>query len=247
MCTLTWFGQPGGYQLFFNRDERRTRRPAHPPESATAGATRYLSPRDGDFGGSWICVNERGLTLCLLNGHSADDPSEPAEGFSSRGELPTALIDRPSLTDVSSGLRDRRLDRFRAFVLAGFAADGSTASWDWRGGRLGQHASIDSSAPLISSSFDSLEVRRHRAELYARMRLQHFDDPEEFHLAYHESHAPERGPHSPCMHRPDGETVSFSWIKVGPEGICFHYSPHSPCVGRPSDRPLCMALRRASG
>ena len=38
MCTLSWLREtddPDSYQLFFNRDERRTRRAAAPPQTYT--------------------------------------------------------------------------------------------------------------------------------------------------------------------------------------------------------------------
>ena len=233
--------------MFFNRDERRTRKPGKPPELGTAGSTRFIAPRDGDFGGSWLCVNDQGLTLCVLNGPTDDDPPEPGEGYRSRGELPTALIEHPSITEVGSMLREMELARYRSFALAGFAADGTTALWDWRGGTLREHPAIDPDVPLISSSFDSTAVRRHRVDLYARMRRLRCDAPEEFHLAYHASHDPQRGPLSPCMHRDDGETVSLAWIRVDPAEICFAYSPHSPCVGLPRGLPVRMRRRSIDG
>ena len=65
--------EPGTFRLFFNRDERRTRRPAIPPAVHRKGDTRFIAPRDGDFGGSWLGVNEHGVSLCLLNGYAAED------------------------------------------------------------------------------------------------------------------------------------------------------------------------------
>jgi hypothetical protein len=48
-------------------------------------------------------------------------------------------------------------------------------------------------------------------------------------FAFHASHASCPGAYSPCMHRPDAETVSFSWIRVRPGEIEFFYSPAAPC------------------
>jgi hypothetical protein len=240
MCTLTWFAQPDGYQLFFNRDERRTRKPGLPPALGLAGTTPYIAPQDGDFGGSWICVNDRGLTLCVLNGHAEDDPSQPDTGYSSRGELPTGLIARRSISEVDADLCRRDLKAYRAFTLAGFAADGRTYLWEWRSGALHGRPSIDPDSPLVSSSFDSYAAREHRSELFQRLRPIQTDDRERVHLAYHASHEPQRGPHSPCMHREDGETVSFSWIKVDRETVNFVYAGRSPCAGLPHQPPIVL-------
>src|ERR1051326_3966193 len=68
VCTVSWTHQPGGYHLLCNRDEKRTRGAARAPELRLIGGTRCISPADSDFGGTWIAVNEWGLTLCLLNG-----------------------------------------------------------------------------------------------------------------------------------------------------------------------------------
>lgn len=65
------------------------------------------------------------------------------------------------------------------------------------------------------------------------------------HLAYHRRHEPEAGPHSPCMHRPDARTVSFSWIEVDENEVRFRYVPSSPCVGEPG--PATKLPRRAQG
>src|SRR5437868_13929258 len=63
MCTVSWLREPGGYHLLCNRDEKHTRAKAQPPEIYQ----NYISPTDGDHGGSWISVNEHGVAFCLLN------------------------------------------------------------------------------------------------------------------------------------------------------------------------------------
>src|SRR5258708_10118882 len=57
---------------------------------------------------------------------------------------------------------------------------------------------------LTSSSFDSEKVRRSRQEEYS-----HVHDGKGL-FAFHRSHAPARSAYSPCMHRADAETESFS-------------------------------------
>ena len=79
VCTLSWFDAPDGYHLFFNRDERRTRRAEIPPAVRCRGSVRFIAPLDGDFGGTWIAANESGLTLCLLNGFGDSDGDERAD------------------------------------------------------------------------------------------------------------------------------------------------------------------------
>ena len=107
MCTLTWFHESDRYQLFFNRDERRTRKPAIPPALRQKGPSRFIAPLDGNFGGTWIGVNEHGLTLCLLNGHAGDDVAAPTADYTSRGLLLTSLIDSRSTAQLARRLRRR--------------------------------------------------------------------------------------------------------------------------------------------
>ena len=62
----------------------------------------------------------------------------------------------------------------------------------------------------------------------------------ERHRAYHRSHHPERGPYSPCMHRPDAKTVSYSEVTVSDEQVCFRYRPLSPCADGTEASTICL-------
>jgi len=52
MCTATWLRGITGYEVFFNRDELATRKPARPPARRDRGGVRILAPLDGDAGGT---------------------------------------------------------------------------------------------------------------------------------------------------------------------------------------------------
>ena len=95
MCTVTWCRTGVGYEIFFNRDERKTRKAARPPSIQRLHGTRYLAPADGDAGGSWIGANEFGVSLALLNNYPAAG-REPAPGRISRGLLLLSLMDAES-------------------------------------------------------------------------------------------------------------------------------------------------------
>lgn len=235
MCTLSWLQDRERFELFFNRDERRTRKPALPPERRFHAGTRFLAPLDGDFGGSWIGVNEFGLLLCLLNGDSPRDrdDDEPPAGFTSRGLLLTALIDSRSADQTVRRLARLEHSRFRSFVLAAFEPPeaAALARWDRSDLRVTSGGLDVVPTPLISSSFCSEEVRCSRVRLFERMRRAAGEESPSVHLDFHASHEPQKGPYSVCMHRTDARTVSFSRIVVGPESIRFHYSPHPPCRG----------------
>lgn len=246
---MTWLRQAGGYQVFFNRDERLTRGPALPPAPRRAGTLRFLAPLDSDFGGSWLAVNETGLTLALHNAEEAGEERgrEPAGGYTSRGLLVTSLADAASADEVGSRLLSHPLDRYRGFLLTAFDPDGRARLARWSGRTLRFEEESEIPVPLVSSSFDTDEVRSCRAALYRRMRDESDAAPIERHLAYHESHLPARGASSPCMHRPDAMTVSFSWVLVGRDRIEFRYSPHSPCLGRPAGEGVRLSRSPEAG
>ena len=235
VCTVSWFFEAEGYQLFFNRDERRTRKRALPPSLREDGPLPYIAPRDGDFGGSWIGVNSAGLALGLLNGYTEASEIEPANGFISRGLLLNSLLDCRSTVELAKRLGNIDTDRYRSFLLLALEPVGRGSLATWSHGSLRNEPLTEEHVPLVSSSFATEEVRGSRIDLFRRMRRAWSGDRSGLHLAYHESHRPAAGPYSPCMHRPDAKTVSFSWIHVGPRRIRFRYAPHSPCGGRPGD------------
>lgn len=246
MCTMTWLRRSGCYHVFFNRDERPTRGPASPPAPLWAGQRRFIAPLDGDFGGTWLAVNEAGLTLALHNARTEapGELREPAGGYTSRGLLVTSLAGAGSADEVRERLLSLRLDPYRAFLLTAFEPDGLPRLARWNGRRLKFEEAGESALPLVSSSFATDEVRTSRAELYRRLSRESDADPVERHLAFHESHLPARGAYSPCMHRPDASTVSFSWVRVGREEVEFRYSPRSPCLGRPGPEGVKLPRSR---
>lgn len=229
MCTATWFHDRNGLELYFNRDERRSRAPAAPPGLRRRGEVRFVAPLDGDFGGTWIAVSERGLVVCLLNGYAGADPPPPGEGgFETRGALVASLIDSRTPDDLERRLRESALERFRSFALAFFDGRGEVRLAHWSSSRLRVEAGLDGREPLVSSSFEATAVRESRVALFHRLRGGWHGSRSELHRRYHASHCPQRGAYSPCMHRPDAHTVSFSRIVVGETEIEFHYTDGPP-------------------
>ena len=240
---MTWLRTLGGYEVFFNRDERLTRKPAALPRVMTSGNTRFVAPVDGDFGGSWLAASEHGLALAIENGYTdLDDLThEPPSGFESRGVLLISLIDARSPQEVLRRVETQDLHRFRSFLLTIFDVRGVPRLVQWLRGSYSVEPESATSMPVVSSSFETADVRRSRRQVFRSMSREFVGDPLALHLAYHESHLPERGPRSICMHRPEAETVSFSRIEVDAHEVRFHYAPHSPCRGRPAGEPVRLA------
>jgi hypothetical protein len=241
VCTMSWLRDEGGYDLFFNRDEKRSRLAAEPPSERRVGSTTVLAPRDGEAGGSWVVVNEHGLTLALLNGYlGADAATTPSSGqWTSRGRLVMDLSDCSGVAELMERLKTQDLTTFRSFHLAAF--DPRTASLaSWQDGALECVDENGFSAPLISSSFRFEEVAESRGGRYREFIEAAAGARLEGSLAYHRSHVPERGPFSPCMHREDARTVSFTWVHVGASSVQMRYTPDAPCRGWPPGGALAL-------
>jgi hypothetical protein len=223
MCTATWLVKDGGYELFFNRDESVRRLEARPPAIQDVEGVRCLFPVDGDAGGTWLGVNEFGRTLGLLNGGERADP----RAAPSRGWLVLDCLPARSAAELGERLDAAGLERFARFTLVSFGPGEEPLAFVWDGETLARASAVQ---PLCSSSLDRERARAERARAFqdALARRGALDAAllEEF----HKSHAPERGPWSPCMHRPGAHTVSASHVVVGPASIAFRYASGPPCT-----------------
>jgi hypothetical protein len=237
MCTVSWIHQPNGYQLFCNRDEKLTRKAAGPPELLSRDGVRYVSPVDGDAGGTWIATNEFGLSLCLLNGRP------PHEGSRSRGLLLLDLICAAGTEEVFQRVSELDLGCYSPFSLAVLEPGRCAGLIQWNRTSKAFLPYAEPYMPLISSSFDpdGVEAKR-RAEFHRQREIGGY-----FHAGllclFHATHGHAPDAYSPCMHRADAETVSFTWVQVGDEQAEWLYKPSAPCKNTPS-QTVTLALRQ---
>src|SRR5215467_582120 len=190
MCTVSWIHEPGGYQLFCNRDEKRIRGIAAPPRLAVRDGVQFLAPVDADFGGTWIATNEFGLSLCLLNG-------VPGPSSRSRGLLVQDLISLPSIEALVDRVRTLDLSPFAPFALAGVEPQNPGAVVEWNGARAAFSFPNESHFMLTSSSFDSGRVREKRREVYSK--LTSLGCTPELLADFHKSHGGMPSAYSICM------------------------------------------------
>jgi hypothetical protein len=228
MCTVSWLRQEDGYQLYCNRDERRARPAALPPRYQMAEGVRYVAPIDAAHGGTWLAVNEAGLTLCLLNG---DTRGRRGRGWVTRGYVISALIALAASLDAARHFEQLDLSPFLPFRLVAIDPIHPAIVMEWNGGEPRVRRDADALSPLVSSSFDQQGVERYRRALYRRTLEANGGPTVDALSSFHASHGAVAGPYSPCMHRDDAETVSFSRVCVSPERIAFHYRPAAPCQG----------------
>jgi len=234
MCTVSWCAAPGGYELFFNRDELNARAPEQPPLLALRRGVRFLAPRDGDHGGTWLAVNEHGLTVCLLNDYSGRNRTGTAGPRESRGQLVLSVADAPALPAVARRIRSRSLGAVAPFWLLALVPGENPLLLHWSGAALAcRHAPIR--PPLLtSSSFTTAEVTAARQAAF-RQFVQMADHPTARELTgFQRQHDPAAGAFSVAMQRPDAATRSFSHIAVNRRVIRFDYEvaawPDAACA-----------------
>jgi len=233
MCTVSWIHTPRGYHLLSNRDERHTRKPALAPVIHEVGGVRFIAPVDGDHGGSWIAVNEFGITFSLVNRYRCGKcSSETKPQPPSRGLLLTSLADCCSLQEAQSRFDSLDLAAYPPFTVAVLALSNPSLLLHWTGRDSLIECNGDAAMPLISSSFDPRGVEVYRKRLFDTLAAERGDVDLKLLMDFHSSHAPIPSAYSPCMHRENALTVSFSRVTVADGMVEFVYFPVPPCARR---------------
>ncbi|KJY75639.1 NRDE family protein [Vibrio nigripulchritudo] len=228
MCTVSWLLTDNGYQVFFNRDEQKSRAQAVPPTPFCQQGVEYLMPVDPDGGGSWIATNEHGQSICLLNYYQG---MMPKGELTSRGQLVKSLASFTNYAQVDEYLQSIELSQFAPFSMLIFEPDltkhnSTVKGVCWTGQSL---VYIRPNPPLISSSVDYQMAFELRSECYQSFTA--IEANVDQLLAFHSSHIPSKGHLSTCMHRKDAHTVSFTHILVNESEKGMSYYPGSPCTG----------------
>jgi hypothetical protein len=185
---------------------------------------------DGDFGGTWVAVNEYGITLALVNWYGTGQAGR------SRGLLVRELAIAASTDELRERIAGTRLADVAGFRLVILRP--ALPAWllEWDGSGLTQSEDAEHRMPLTSSSFDAQGAAVHRRfELGLRIRETGGLSAPVLD-AFHRSHGyPESKPsaYSTCMHRPDAETVSFARVGVSADDVRFEYTPAAPCCHAP--------------
>src|SRR4030095_5515312 len=102
MCTVSFLPTAAGFRLAMNRDEKRTRVAALPPDVFAHGRRRAVYPREPNDG-TWVAVNDAGLCLALINWHRIKRESEGK--IESRGFIIPQLIGASDGRAVGRALR----------------------------------------------------------------------------------------------------------------------------------------------
>lgn len=249
MCTVTWrLEAPDSYELFFNRDERRTRPRALPPGIHQNGRLAYVAATDPQGGGTWLACNQAGLSVGLLNFYAAegtlDGPPSRGAGIDggaahhrSRGLLVASMTDAASPAEVRARIGSLDPAAYRPFLLFCLAPFSDPDLWAWDGRSLSRATPV---LPLTTSSYENAAVSDYRRRQFLRFGSGRLE-------AFHRSYDAARRAHSVFMSRPDARTVSFSRVRVGPDGIRFRYAePTDDATAFIDTADVRLALQRAS-
>jgi len=216
MCTLTYLINSYGYQLFFNRDEQRSR----PIAIAPVYDPQYhaIFPIDPLGQGTWLAVHEQGYSLALLNNYQAAEHLSVPNKIS-RGQIILALLE--SSLAPQDAILQLDLQRYSPFQLVIFPAGLSRAfpvvlQFKYDGKQLTQSMPT---LPITSSSIDITLVLTKRQDKYqqvvgtqpslASLKQYHYSTEALTHQSVN-------------MSRADASTVSISHIDVSSK-IVFNY------------------------
>jgi len=223
MCTLSRFNHDNGYTLFFNRDEQKSRRDALPSSLAQIDDVSYLAPTDTNAGGTWIFVNEHGVTAAILN-HYESTYTPPPTLRASRGLLLRRLA---SISHAEKGmdmLCQLELEPYPPFYVAICSKTEPLSLARWDGESLDITYDVDEQLPLSTSSYKPQEVIAERKKLYHKL-CEEGPVSNAILDRYHRSHDPDHSAFSVCMLRSDAETLSTTVVSVDATEASMTYRP----------------------
>ncbi|HEX6643251.1 MAG TPA: hypothetical protein VF037_01155 [Gemmatimonadales bacterium] len=246
MCTLSWLPLDGGHLVWHGRDERTTRQPGEPPSLVTRGGVRALAPRDPDAGGTWVGVNELGLTFGLANLYPPEGvAAAPVPvGLVTRGRIIDDLLPAECARSAADLLAGMDPTVFAPFTLAVLEPGGVPALHRWDGAAM-THRTVTMPGLLLTSSGAGRAVEELRVAEYARLAPGSPPRAEDIE-AIHRSHLESLGADSFCMHREEAQTASLTRVRVGPDAIEMTYVPGPPCRTEPL-APVRIVGRTAPG
>lgn len=229
MCTLSWLPQPGGHLFWHGRDERTTRAPGVPPSLVQRRRLSALAPRDPDAGGTWVGVNELGLTLGLANLYPPEGVGDaaPVPGLVTRGRIIDDLLGAATAGEARELLGAMDPTVFAPFTLAVLEPGRFPELHRWDGSRMAA-STVPSPGLLLTSSGAGSMVEELRRREYARLAPGSPPAADDID-ALHRSHLDSLGADSFCMHRAEAETASLTRIEVGARAISMTYTPGPPC------------------
>lgn len=233
MCSVSFLPTCEGFDLAMNRDEQVTRIPALPPAHFQHGKMTALYPHEPGSG-TWVGVNEAGMTFALINWHS--QPQRAASEMLSRGKVIPALTATGDSREAERVLCDLPLIRMNPFRLILVSlAEQCLREWRWDGTHLRGTTLPWSRHHWFSSGLNEMEANRVRQLTCEHAARQSVPEPLLWLRHLHQTHYPKKGAFSICMHRTDAQTVSYVEISAtwSDATVTMTYQNGPPCLQAP--------------
>ena len=213
MCTVSILPLDRGYRLMCNRDELITRPVAQAPVRTMVAGVDAIFPVDPPSGGTWLGVNDAGLTVALLTRTSPYVVSGPGR-TSSRGEIVPRLLGAPDLSrllDLTCAIEPTLYDPFR--IVGIWRGDVVIATSDGARLDVGMRP-LTRPIAFTSSSLDDSVAERLRLPLFDAL-VAHANDPLVPQRVFHGHQWADCPAFSVRMRRSDARTLSRSTVTVG--------------------------------
>ena len=231
MCTVTFIARESGYVIGMNRDEKLTRPAAIAPAQYRLNGRSVLAPSEPG-GGLWIGANDAGGSFALINWYSVSARVECQP--ISRGEIVKSTLSLDSSESVTEALAMLPLSRVNPFRLIGvFPSKKVVCEWRWNLQQLDRIEHAWKTNIWISSGFDEAGAQQARGKIFSAAMGKESDRNRAWLRRLHQSHGPESGPYSVCMHRSDAATVSYTEIAILRGRVEMHYVAGPPCCTPP--------------
>src|SRR5882757_8960453 len=166
MCTVSFIARKSGYALAMNRDEKLTRIAGLPPSKRIVSGHAVLSPSEPG-GGTWITLNEAGVTFALINWYSVT--AQVKGEVVSRGKVVNAVSAADTADSADAALAELPLKKINPFRLIGVFPDtNDIAEWRWDLKRLVRKNHQWETQQWISSGFNEPAAQRIRSATFRR-------------------------------------------------------------------------------
>lgn len=227
MCTVSLLVTEAGWRCCHNRDELRQRLPAKPPQVQQHNGIQLIMPTDGNAGGSWVGVNERGELACILN--RTLPGANAGAGSHSRGALVSLLLASPDAAAAHAAmdeLNPRLYSYFRCIFLAG----NELTCWTWQGDALEKDTVPAHGWHFWASSGlgDEVVVPAREQAFAAVRQEQELTSAAPLQDAYHRLRWPDASEKAPNMERVDACTVSLTEVSADAHAVQMRYFPGAP-------------------
>ena len=227
MCTVSFIARRRGYLLAMNRDENLTREKGLPPKMMLRDVRKIIFPTEPG-GGTWIALNDGGVTFALINWYSIS--ARVKVNAVSRGVVVNSVSAQVSPLVAAEILTALPLLRMNPFRLIGvFPATQEIFEWRWDLKKLACKKYSRHSQQWISSGFDEPTAQRVRSATFRRALQQKSVGTVDWLRRLHRSHPPACGPFSTCMHRADAATVSCTEVAVSSRAVRMSHHATAPC------------------